>query len=103
MYVCKYVYTCVGVWVCIKCSVPKKKIKQGTAEVVLLFFEALLSRTTCTYDCLHTWEGSGTNTEGATLPLSLAFVVLPAPLFLSTPSDFRWCVSASTRSGQRAV
>lgn len=71
--------------------------------MVLLFFEALLSRTTCTYSCLHTWEGSGTNTKGATLPLSLAFVVLPAPLFLSTPSDFRSCVSASTRSGLRAV
>lgn len=71
--------------------------------MVLLFFEALLSRTTCTYNCLHTWEGSGTNTKGATLPLSLAFVVLPAPLFLSTPSDFRSCVSASTRSGLRAV
>lgn len=59
--------------------------------MVLPFFEAL-SRATCAYNCLHTCEGSGINTKGATLPLSLAFVVLPAPMFLSTPSDFSSCV-----------
>lgn len=70
--------------------------------MVLRFFEAL-SRATCAYNCLHTCEGSGTKTKGATLPLSLAFVVLPAPAFLSTPSDFSSCVcvSASICSGLR--